>query len=315
MPSSPLLPATEPSPLLCPVCGDRDRRTFGPIRYGSNALVADQNASDLVKRVGRVDLVGCPSCGLRWTDPRISMGAVLDLYRENREAHWEAEGRNWSDYVTALTPFLGGTGEALDVGCYTGEFLSRLSGEWRTHGIEPIPYAAQVASGRGIRVHPGTIDDAEFPPESFDLITLWDVIEHLPDPVAAMERVSSWLKPGGIVALETGNAACPFARRMAADWWYVALIEHCMFHTPESISRLFQSFGLTEVHVERRRHHAMGRASTAVQLAKAALYRAVSLAEMRGDAWGRISFVRRILDKHAPCVLLDDHLLVIARKG
>jgi SAM-dependent methyltransferase len=302
------------SPAFCPACESPRRKRLGPVRYGVNATVADQDASELAARLGRIDLVECGACGFRWTDPQYSMDAVIDLYRQNEEEHWQAEGRSWEGRVDRLGPYLPRSGKALDVGCYTGGFLERLGGEWELHGIEPIPFAAQEARRRGVRIFQGALQDADYPPGAFDLITLWDVAEHLQRPFDAFSRVAQWLKPGGLIALETGNVDSSISRYMGSDWWYVALLEHCSFFAPESFRRLFRRLNLKEVSVQSVYHHRMGRKELAVQLAKAALYRTASrISESSGGA-AAYPLIRWILRKHAPCAIVKDHLFVIARK-
>ncbi|MBW3625364.1 MAG: hypothetical protein KY468_18360, partial [Armatimonadetes bacterium] len=119
----------------CPACDHTERLPLGPVRYGSNALVADSDASDLVRQLGRIELVECAACGFRWTDPQYSMELVLALYRQNEETHWEASGRDWSDHLERLKPCLQPGASVLDVGCYTGSFLHRLGSGYNRHGI------------------------------------------------------------------------------------------------------------------------------------------------------------------------------------
>ncbi len=301
-----------PSPSRCPACDGASRRTLGPVRYGQDALVADQSAADLVARLGRVDLVACDDCGYQWTDPRYSMDAVIALYRQNETTHWEAAGRDWNDHLRRLAPHLPPAGTALDIGCYTGDFLHHLGPAWDRHGVEPIPYAAGVARERGVTVFQGALDDANYPSSAFDLVTLWDVAEHLHDPLSAFQRARGWLKPGGLLALETGNAAAAVARFMGSDWWYVALLEHCGFFTPEAMRRLLPRAGFEAPAITLTRHHRDTPLRTLLQPAKAALYRAVSRGEARGASW--VKPLHRLLLRRPPCLLGRDHLFVVARR-
>jgi 2-polyprenyl-3-methyl-5-hydroxy-6-metoxy-1,4-benzoquinol methylase len=311
-PSPPTLLLTTPE--RCPVCNDSRHRSLGPIRYGVNALVADQDATELAQKLGRVELVKCAACGFGWTDPGYTMDAVHELYRQNQTTHWEGQGRDWSRHHAYLRPYLSEGGKALDIGCYTGDFLAKLGPDWERWGIEPIPFAAERARAQGVQIIESTLEETQFSPGSFDLITLWDVAEHLPHPREAFSRIIEWLKPGGVLALETGNASCAFARYMGPDWWYVALLEHCSFHTPESFSKLFGSLGLRVESCRNTRHHDMGRLRTVLQLGKAALYRTVSRASEAGAGWSRLGPLPRLLRKHAPCALVTDHLFLIARR-
>ncbi|MBL7183339.1 MAG: class I SAM-dependent methyltransferase [Anaerolineae bacterium] len=80
----------------------------------------------------------------------------------------------------------------LDVGCHIGVFLGIAQERgWAAWGIEPSRWAAREARGRGLQVIEGTLDDVHLAGESFDVITLWDVIEHLTDPLRELREPSS----------------------------------------------------------------------------------------------------------------------------
>ncbi len=101
----------------------------------------------------------------------------------------------------------GGPGRLLDVGCATGIFLHAMQRRgWEACGVEPSAYAAQYARSRlNLDVVQGFLEDAAFPGENFDLVTMWDVLEHVPDPGATLAEVSRVLKPGGWLVLSLPN--------------------------------------------------------------------------------------------------------------
>jgi 2-polyprenyl-3-methyl-5-hydroxy-6-metoxy-1,4-benzoquinol methylase len=104
-----------------------------------------------------------------------------------------------------------GTGKrVLDVGCSSGYLARPLSERGNTIvGIELDPEAAQAAEQFCERVLVGDVETMELPlePSSFDVVLCGDVVEHLRDPVAALARLRSFLKPGGRVVLSTPNIA------------------------------------------------------------------------------------------------------------
>ncbi|MBW3625694.1 MAG: class I SAM-dependent methyltransferase, partial [Armatimonadetes bacterium] len=169
-----------------------------------------------------------------------------------------------------------------------------------------------VARERGITVHECTLQDAAFSPGSFDLITLWDVAEHLQQPRETFARLAEWLRPGGYIALETGNVGCRWARAMGADWWYVTLLEHCSFYTVDSLRRIFENAGLDLVHWEPTAHHRVSPVKTLIQMGKSGIYRAASRADER--RWPLLKHIGpRLLQRHPPCAMVKDHLFVIAQ--
>lgn len=98
-------------------------------------------------------------------------------------------------------------GMLLDVGCSTGLFLLEAQqAGWDAHGLEYSPDSARIARERhGLQVEQGALMKGKFAANSFDVVTMWDVIEHLPSPNAALEVVMDILKPGGLFIAKTPN--------------------------------------------------------------------------------------------------------------
>ena len=101
----------------------------------------------------------------------------------------------------------GGRGSLLDVGCATGSFLSVAQANgWRCSGVEVSAFAAAEARRRtGCDVFCGKLEDAPFAAGSFDVITMWDLLEHLPDPLDGLETARRLLKPAGLLLVNTPN--------------------------------------------------------------------------------------------------------------
>jgi len=101
----------------------------------------------------------------------------------------------------------GPQGSLLDVGCATGSFLSLAKAKgWRCSGVEVSAFAAAQARERtGCEVFCGKLEDAPFADGSFDVITMWDLLEHLPDPLQGLEKARRLLKPNGLLLVNTPN--------------------------------------------------------------------------------------------------------------
>ena len=132
-------------------------------------------------------------------------------------------------------------GALLDVGCATGDFLvqARLLG-WRVAGVEWSSYAADVARGRGLEVSNASFLDAPFPEASFDVITLWDYIEHVAEPGAHLLRANALLKPGGRLLLSTGDTASPFATMSGRRWHLLIPPKHLFYFDRVNIRLLLE---------------------------------------------------------------------------
>ncbi len=140
-------------------------------------------------------------------------------------------------------------GSVLDVGCGTGRQLALM----RRHGldasgIEPAEHACRVAREHlGLNVRCAALADADLPAASFDAVTLFDVLEHLHDPVGDLRRVHRLLKPGGAVFVRAPNIASLQAR-LLGRWWYGLDAPRHLFHfSPPSLARVLAAAGFTAV--------------------------------------------------------------------
>ncbi|MDQ6955161.1 MAG: class I SAM-dependent methyltransferase [Mariprofundaceae bacterium] len=132
---------------------------------------------------------------------------------------------------------------SLDVGCSSGALLqvAQRCG-FNAHGVEPADQAANTASGiPDVSVFKGFLHDAKYPDNHFDMITLFEVIEHLTDPISMTQEISRILKPGGIFLIGTGNADSWTVKLLGEKWEYFDIAGHgghISFFTPKSMRKL-----------------------------------------------------------------------------
>jgi SAM-dependent methyltransferase len=152
------------------------------------------------------------------------------------------------------------SGALLDLGCSSGSFLEFMRSEsWKLYGIEMSAEGARTAEARsGAKVFVGDILDAPFPPASFDLITCFDVLEHLYEPRRVMAKVGEWLKPGGVFYVLVPNIDSAEAQVFGTYWHGLELPRHLFHYSPASLKFLAESAGLREVSLETRRNPAVG---------------------------------------------------------
>jgi SAM-dependent methyltransferase len=152
------------------------------------------------------------------------------------------------------------SGALLDLGCSSGSFLEFMRSEsWKLYGIEMSAEGARTAEARSeAQVFVGDILDAPFPRESFDVITCFDVLEHLYEPRRVMARVGESLKPGGILYVLVPNVESAEARVFGSYWHGLELPRHLFHYSPASLKFLAESAGLREVSLETRRNPAVG---------------------------------------------------------
>lgn len=145
-----------------------------------------------------------------------------------------------------ITPFMPG-GWLLDVGCGSGSGLAdRQALGWQVQGVEPNVEAAARAQAAGFDVFIGDLLDAKFPPESFDVVRLWWVFEHLHDPLAALVECQRILKPGGYIVLLVPNFGSPIAKFFGPYWFALDVPRHLNFFTPRHLKELLDKAGFVQ---------------------------------------------------------------------
>ncbi|MBN2490110.1 MAG: class I SAM-dependent methyltransferase [Planctomycetes bacterium] len=247
---------------VCPLC-DRAH----PIRLESvacNLCGADRKEElfwrgDLALGLGgRFRVVRCGGCGLRYLDPRPAAEDIDYYYPPSYEMHRPTPAPGTRDGYAAwrqdfcqrkrcrLVSRHRRHGRALDVGCADGHFLRVLSrwGEWDVRGVERAAAVAGRARERhGLDVTTGSIAEVELPAAHFDLVTLWDVIEHLHDPRGALERIAASLKPGGLLVLSTPVSNSLDARLFGRYWIGYEIPRHLYFFSMETLTALLAATG------------------------------------------------------------------------
>jgi 2-polyprenyl-3-methyl-5-hydroxy-6-metoxy-1,4-benzoquinol methylase len=209
-------------------------------------------------------VVTCNSCGLVYVTPRLQGQALVDVYDEG---YWKSDNpkqRGYADYANdgplylrtfqkrwaLVQRLLPARARILDIGCAAGYFL-RVAAEHGhdVHGVEmsqPIAKEAQKALGED-RIHIGTLDEAiagkHYEPGSFDLVTMWDVVEHIPEPQPVLRRIRDLVKPEGRLLLETQNVASRWARLLGKRWHHYKHHEHLYHFDPDTIRRLLADCG------------------------------------------------------------------------
>jgi SAM-dependent methyltransferase len=137
-----------------------------------------------------------------------------------------------------------GRGRYLDVGCGSGSALGVAQAlGWQVAGVEVDEAAARKARRFSPRVHVGDLLGAPFAAGEFDLVTSFHVLEHVPDPVAAVRRMLEWLDGGGLLILEVPNAGGLGARLFGHAWSGLELPRHLSHFTPTTLERVVTRAG------------------------------------------------------------------------
>ncbi|MFN0207581.1 MAG: methyltransferase domain-containing protein [Planctomycetota bacterium] len=204
-------------------------------------------------------VVKCNHCGLTYVTPRRDPEKLKALYITDYWKSASAKDFGYTDYLKDEPLYLKtyrrrfkvirrvhpAPGKILDVGCAAGYFLSiAKENGWDCTGVEVSPLVGGFARDRyHLNILEGTLLDQKLEASSFDLITFWDVVEHLPDPAAVLKEARRLLKPDGILLIETQNVASRFAKTMGPKWHHYKHAEHIYHFNPDTIRKLAAAAG------------------------------------------------------------------------
>ena len=140
-------------------------------------------------------------------------------------------------------------GRLLDLGCWTGSFMIAAQDRgWQPVGVEPSEWGRARTLERGLDVRDGDLFNPPVERGSFRLVILCDVLEHVRDPVGALDTIAGLLEPGGYLYLTVPNAGSRVARLLGRRWWSV-LPMHLQYFTPGSLARALGRAGFSTASV------------------------------------------------------------------
>jgi len=240
----------EPGP-VCPVCASAATRF---LLRNTDFLFG---TTDREFRVYR-----CAECAACFQHPRPPEDVLRRAYPE---AYWWVTGEERTTLAARLEKIYRETvlrhhvrvarrhfpcpaPRVLDVGCGSGTFLAMLR---RRTGVDGQGLESSTAAARraeevyGLTVHPLGLDEADFAPGSFDLITMFHVLEHLPHPQDTLARIRRWLSPHGVLLVQVPNVASWQFRWFGRRWTGIDLPRHLVSFSPSALRRLLEQAGFT----------------------------------------------------------------------
>jgi len=233
--------------VACPNCGGESYRTLRPASYPENLSRAEllKTYSASSDHILFDAMVQCDACRLVYLNPRIRKDLIIESYSSAVDPTFIAQNdervATFKKSLQTLATRHGITPQTaprvLDVGCAGGAFPKAAHDlGFDVVGVEPSTWlAGQGRALYGLDIRAGLLEDQDFPDQSFDLVSLWDVIEHLPDAHAVVGNIHRLLKPGGHLIIN-----CPdygsLARKMLGAKWPMLLSVHLIYFTRETIA-------------------------------------------------------------------------------
>ncbi|MFH1777508.1 MAG: class I SAM-dependent methyltransferase [Candidatus Omnitrophota bacterium] len=211
------------------------------------------------------DIVECRICGLIYQNPRSTQDEILDQFVSDRvvaehkkQVWYDAKINLFRKNLKKIESYVQ-KGRLLDVGCGYGTFLTEAKNHgWQVQGVEIAKAAHDYCKEKlGLEVFSGTLKEAHFSDQYFDVVTLWEVLDLVPDPLREFKEVKRILKPDGIIALRLYNAAFHvFVQRLLKRVPYIVRslkISPTIFHrysfSAKTITKFLEEAGFGNIRI------------------------------------------------------------------
>lgn len=225
-----------------------------------NCCSGDQATTVFEAGVAQVHrIVRCNRCGLLYASPRAvtheHQEGVEEIHEDSEEytaQRIEKEELQVKDYARTLRllrTLYPQRGKLLEVGSGFGYLLAEFRKDgWDVHGIDPYDLACDYTrKTHGIETKQVTVEDADYPEESFDVVIMNHVIEHMTDPIGSLRMVHRLLKRGGHLVIETPRYDTLMFKLLGKRERSVSCDQHIYFFTRESLQKMYEEAGYREV--------------------------------------------------------------------
>lgn len=224
-------------------------------RARPDCLVCLSKNSRFLANKNSYDLYRCENCGSIFVWPLPDdyskvyssdyfSGATKGYGYVNYDQDKSAMSEVLEHYLDKIEKALPQKGSLIDVGAATGYFLALAQKRgWSTAGVEISEHAAEIGRRKGLDIKTGKIEDAGFSPASFEAITLWDVIEHLPNPREIIQICHRLLKKNGVIAINTPDAGSLTSKILGKRWPLLVPPEHLIIFSRKILAETLRDNG------------------------------------------------------------------------
>lgn len=207
------------------------------------------NSTQLKPKTGfeKHHLTRCSACGFVFCKPVPTQEELNEVY--------EGYGRN--DYLSDLTiqayervldslePYRK-TNKLIDVGCGVGYFVEvAIKRGWQVYGTEFTEEAVEICEKKGAKMNLGVLSPENYELGSFDVVTSFEVIEHINNPREELGNFHKLLRNGGVVYCTTPNFNAVERYQLGSDWNVLGYPEHLSYYTPKTLKRVFRETGFS----------------------------------------------------------------------
>jgi 2-polyprenyl-3-methyl-5-hydroxy-6-metoxy-1,4-benzoquinol methylase len=246
-----LEPDGPPVTLACVLCGEKDHTLVYPATATGRPPV-EEFACTTDGLSAHDDIVQCRECGLLKAVAPIDAEEILANYAEVVDPTYLDEEPSRREVFDWFATAIGGHPvrgrRLLEIGANVGLFLSVAEKHgWEARGVEPSAWAVEQGRERfGVNLRQGIIETLDEPEAGADVVAMFDVLEHLVDPLAALRTLRPLLDDEGLLVLSTVNTAGLHGRLRKGAWpWFIR--SHLFYFTPETLDAMLREAGFKMV--------------------------------------------------------------------
>lgn len=218
----------------------------------SNCILCQSGNLKGLETYKKAFLCQCQSCQFVFSQ-QIPSNDELDNYYRNYGLNQYLSPLTIKRYNELLDQFesFRKTNKILDVGCGLGYFLEEAKKRgWEVYGTELSDKATEVCVKKGINIIKGALNLSDFEPNMFDVITSFEVIEHINNPKSELAYFNRVLRPQGLVYITTPNFNSLLRYQLKAQYNVITYPEHLSYYTPKTLKHLFETNGFTKQNIE-----------------------------------------------------------------
>lgn len=181
---------------------------------------------------------------------------IVNAYSDSQDELYvsQAQGRiaTFLKSLKFVEHYAPAKGRILDVGAAAGFFLyAAKSVGWETYGVEPSKWMANWGNTKyAVNIQPGVLCGSKYDCDFFDVVTMWDVLEHTADPMSELRETNRILKKDGVLIINYPNIGSTWARLAGSKWWFLLSV-HLYYFTHKTITKYLAANGFAVVKISR----------------------------------------------------------------
>jgi SAM-dependent methyltransferase len=235
----------------CNICGNTAPETVYPSARAAGTAIDSKEFRSSGDEPLQDPLVRCPACGFLYVSPRIRPDRVMEGYVNAEDETFVSQALSRERTFAKCLAILEKArwkepGRILDIGTANGSFLkvAKAAG-WEVYGCEPNRWMGKwCKTNYQIDIVQGSVFDGRFEDGYFDVITLWDVLEHTPDPASTLAECARIIRPGGLLVVNYPDIGSWVARLMGKKWVFLLSV-HYFYYTRTTIAAALEKAGFS----------------------------------------------------------------------